>query len=109
MSSVSLESSKTTGAIVKRDAWYHHPILLWALKSTAINFILPFFNGVMLGFGEILANELIFKYGWFGSSSRIQLGINGIPPSATKEYKKAVQNEIKREEKKQNEELLLLD
>ncbi|KAI7897874.1 outer membrane protein TOM13-domain-containing protein [Cokeromyces recurvatus] len=109
MSSISLDSSKTNGVIIKKDAWYRHPTLLWILKSTAINFILPFFNGVMLGFGEILANELMFKYGWFGYFSRPQLGLNGIPPSATKEYKKTVEKQIKNEEKKQNEEHLLLD
>jgi hypothetical protein len=95
---------KKSGVLITREAWYRNPTFVWILKSAAINFILPFFNGVMMGFGEILANEVIFKYGWFGYS-RPQLGINAIPPSATREYKAAINAEIKREEK----ELLLVD
>ncbi|RHZ64235.1 hypothetical protein Glove_326g127 [Diversispora epigaea] len=30
------------------------------------NFLFPFINGVMLGFGEICANEIAFRMGWFG-------------------------------------------
>jgi len=33
-------------------------------KATAINFILPFINGVFLGFGEICAHELTYRWGW---------------------------------------------
>lgn len=94
------------GTLVKRDPWYYNPTFLWLVKSTAINFILPFFNGVMLGFGEILSNEVLFKYGWFGFT-RPAIGIHSIPSSATSEYKKAVSNEIKREQKSQQEALLL--
>ncbi|CAG8505828.1 4432_t:CDS:2 [Diversispora eburnea] len=32
----------------------------------AQNFLFPFINGVMLGFGEICANEIAFRMGWFG-------------------------------------------
>ncbi|KAI8148315.1 outer membrane protein TOM13-domain-containing protein [Fennellomyces sp. T-0311] len=90
--------------VVQREPWYKNPTFLWIVKSTAINLILPFFNGVMLGFGEILANELVFKYGWFGfsrvSSPATALGLGpGIPPSATAEYKKSLQAEAKRLEK----------
>lgn len=34
------------------------------LVSGAINCILPFINGMMLGFGEIFAHELGFRWGW---------------------------------------------
>jgi hypothetical protein len=95
-------------ALVRREPWYRHPTLTWILKSAAINFILPFFNGVMLGFGEILANEVIFTYGWFGYS-RPQLGLNTIPASATNEYKKTIKTEIKKEQKNQQQDLLLVD
>lgn len=97
---MSTVNHNNNGALVRRDPWYLHPTFVWILKSTAINFILPFFNGVMLGFGEILSNEVLFKYGWFGYT-RPALGIHGgggIPSSATAEYKKTVQNEIKREQ-----------
>ncbi|CAN6621089.1 mitochondrial import protein 1 [Trichomonascus vanleenenianus] len=32
-----------------------------------INLFLPFVNGMMLGFGEIFAHELGFKWGWVGA------------------------------------------
>lgn len=32
-----------------------------------INLVLPFVNGMMLGFGEIFAHEIMFRYGWFGA------------------------------------------
>jgi hypothetical protein len=34
------------------------------LSSLAINLLLPFVNGVMLGFGEIFAKNVVM--GWFG-------------------------------------------
>lgn len=41
---------------------------LWnLLRKGAINFVLPFINGIMLGFGEILAHEIGFKYGFIGA------------------------------------------
>ncbi|KAI8887054.1 hypothetical protein K501DRAFT_283500 [Backusella circina FSU 941] len=93
-------------SLFRREPWYRHPTLSWILKSTAINFVLPFFNGVMLGFGEILANELVFKYGWFGYSRSQQLYLQpSVPPSATSEYKKSIQAEVKREK----QDLLLID
>ncbi|KAI8076673.1 outer membrane protein TOM13-domain-containing protein [Gilbertella persicaria] len=102
-------SDNNSTTLVRREPWYRHPLLLWALKSTAINFVLPFFNGVMLGFGEILANELVFKYGWFGYT-RPQLGVyGGIPATCTSEYKKTIEGRIKHEQKEQQKELLLVD
>jgi hypothetical protein len=43
---------------------YQVPTLLSLLRTTAINLVLPFINGVMLGFGEIFAHELAFRWGW---------------------------------------------
>ncbi|KAG7820897.1 hypothetical protein KL920_000186 [Ogataea angusta] len=37
------------------------------LGSCGINLVLPFINGVMLGFGEILAHEIGFRYNWAGA------------------------------------------
>ena len=37
------------------------------LKKAAINLVLPFINGMMLGFGEILAHEIGFRYNWIGA------------------------------------------
>ncbi|KAG0360546.1 hypothetical protein BG005_010463 [Podila minutissima] len=42
--------------------------ILGLLKATAINFLLPFINGVFLGFGEICAHELAFRWGWTNSA-----------------------------------------
>ena len=41
---------------------------LWNyVSSSAVNLILPFINGMMLGFGEILAHEIGFHFNWFGA------------------------------------------
>jgi hypothetical protein len=34
------------------------------VRGAAINLLLPFVNGLMLGFGELFANELAFRFGW---------------------------------------------
>lgn len=41
------------------------------LSSCAINLFLPFINGMMLGFGEIFAHELGFKWGFTGARVRL--------------------------------------
>lgn len=104
---VIIEQTRTT--VVRREPWYRNPTLLWILRSTAVNLVLPFFNGVMLGFGEILANELVFKFGWFGFSRvspSTALGLSpGIPPSGTADYKKMLQAEAKRTKKERERSL----
>lgn len=41
---------------------------MWGLLSGAvINLFLPFVNGLMLGFGELVANEAAFRLGWSGT------------------------------------------
>jgi len=42
--------------------------ILTICKATAINFLLPFVNGVFLGFGEICAHELTYRWGWTNSA-----------------------------------------
>lgn len=42
--------------------------ILAICKATAINFLLPFINGVFLGFGEICAHELTYRWGWTNSA-----------------------------------------
>ncbi|CCD22991.1 Mim1p NDAI_0A08380 [Naumovozyma dairenensis CBS 421] len=37
--------------------------------SCSINLVLPFVNGLMLGFGELFAHELSWKFNWFGGRS----------------------------------------
>ncbi|KAI9651603.1 MAG: hypothetical protein M1831_000589 [Alyxoria varia] len=43
---------------------YQPPTLPTFLRSVAINLILPFINGLMVGFGELLAHEAAFRLGW---------------------------------------------
>jgi hypothetical protein len=58
------ESSNSSNSII---TLYKPPTFLSFLRTTAINLILPFINGVMLGFGEIFAHELAFRWGWRGT------------------------------------------
>lgn len=92
------EGFKSQTIVVRREPWWQHPTLIYVLKSTAINFLLPFINGVMLGFGEIAANELAFRFGWFGltrASSATALGLRGtVPASATATYKTVTEKEL---------------
>ncbi|CCH42793.1 hypothetical protein BN7_2337 [Wickerhamomyces ciferrii] len=37
------------------------------LGRLSVNLILPFINGLMLGFGEIIAHEIGFHYNWTGA------------------------------------------
>ncbi|KAJ4293316.1 hypothetical protein N0V90_008598 [Kalmusia sp. IMI 367209] len=46
----------------------YKPPTLWGLiRGAAINLLLPFVNGLMLGFGELVANEVAFRLGWSGT------------------------------------------
>lgn len=45
-----------------------HSFSIWGLlRRSAINLFLPFINGIMLGFGEIFAHEVGFRYGFVGA------------------------------------------
>ena len=50
------------------------------LGSLTINLFLPFVNGVMMGFGEIFAENILWKwFGWTkGRNSRIGRGASGV-------------------------------
>ncbi|KAH1488497.1 hypothetical protein LV164_003700 [Aspergillus fumigatus] len=43
---------------------YKPPSIWGILRGAAINLILPFVNGLMLGFGELFAHEAAFRLGW---------------------------------------------
>ncbi|ORX93433.1 hypothetical protein K493DRAFT_284699 [Basidiobolus meristosporus CBS 931.73] len=60
----SVKQVESTTAIVP---FYRHPRLLAILKIFAFNLFLPFLSGVFMGFGEICANEVTFKWGWVGA------------------------------------------
>ncbi|KAH8151049.1 uncharacterized protein LAJ45_04750 [Morchella importuna] len=46
---------------------YRPPTVISLVRTAAINLILPFINGLMLGFGELFAHELAFRWGWGGT------------------------------------------
>jgi len=46
---------------------YTPPTLWGLLRGAAINLLLPFINGLMLGFGELFAHEAAFRLGWGGT------------------------------------------
>jgi len=51
----------------------YSPPTFWGLaRGAAINLLLPFVNGLMLGFGELFANELAFRFGW--SNTKVRYG-----------------------------------
>ena len=43
---------------------YTQPTVWSLLRGAAINLLLPFINGLMLGFGELFAHEIAFNLGW---------------------------------------------
>jgi Outer membrane protein TOM13 len=49
---------------------YSPPTLWGLLRGAAINLLLPFINGLMLGFGELFAHEAAFRLGWGGVKVR---------------------------------------
>jgi hypothetical protein len=46
---------------------YKPPTIWGLLRGAVINLFLPFVNGLMLGFGELVANEAAFRLGWSGT------------------------------------------
>jgi Outer membrane protein TOM13 len=46
----------------------YKPPTVWSIiRGAAINLLLPFINGMMLGFGELFAHEAAFRLGWGGT------------------------------------------
>lgn len=46
---------------------YQPPTIFGLLRTAAINLVLPFINGLMLGFGELFAHEAAYRLGWGGT------------------------------------------
>lgn len=52
----------------------YQPPTVWSLlRGAAINLVLPFVNGLMLGFGELLAHEFAFRLGWSSTNVGLRL------------------------------------
>ncbi|RYP51606.1 hypothetical protein DL768_003113 [Monosporascus sp. mg162] len=61
--SASPNSSSSSSPVI-----LYKPPTVWSLvRGAAINLILPFINGMMLGFGELFAHEAAFRLGWGGT------------------------------------------
>ena len=70
MSSPSSPSSDSASPLI-----LYSPPTFWGLvRGAAINLLLPFVNGLMLGFGELFANELAFRFGWSNTKVRSVAG-----------------------------------
>jgi hypothetical protein len=65
LSSSSPASTDSTPLIL-----YKPPTIWGVLRGAAINLLLPFVNGLMLGFGELVANEAAYRLGWSGTKVR---------------------------------------
>ncbi|AWU75587.1 uncharacterized protein C5L36_0B08330 [Pichia kudriavzevii] len=59
---------------IKEDANYDVDLgkLTGFLGRCVVNLVLPFVNGLMLGFGEIVAHEVCAQYGWRGARGLIR-------------------------------------
>lgn len=65
-------SSPPTSSSTSSPLILYKPPTVWGLlRGAAINLLLPFINGLMLGFGELVANEAAFRLGWSGTKVRI--------------------------------------
>lgn len=63
-------SSSSRSAVV-----VYKPPTFWSiLRAATINLFLPFINGMMLGFGELLAHEVAFRLGW--SNTRVCMALH---------------------------------
>ncbi|KAK9369658.1 outer membrane protein TOM13-domain-containing protein [Lipomyces kononenkoae] len=60
--SVEASQPKPSGSLWTRASTY-----MSILRFSAINLLFPFINGMMLGLGEILANEIGIRWGFIGA------------------------------------------
>jgi hypothetical protein len=57
------ESSNSSSPLI-----LYSPPTFWSIiRGAAINLLLPFVNGLMLGFGELVAHEWAWRLGWGGT------------------------------------------
>ncbi|QIX01963.1 hypothetical protein AMS68_007480 [Peltaster fructicola] len=62
------QSSDEPSSTASRPLILYQPSTIWSLfRGAAINVLLPFINGLMLGFGELFAHEAAYRLGWGGT------------------------------------------
>ncbi|KAI9591484.1 hypothetical protein BDF19DRAFT_417113 [Syncephalis fuscata] len=67
ISKSSHKSQSTTSELIKQSVDYSiKGWSIWFIRLGLVHLCLPFVNGVMLGFGEICANEVTIRTGWLG-------------------------------------------
>lgn len=67
------EASQSSASTTSSPLILYKPPTVWSiLRGAAINLILPFVNGLMLGFGELFAHEAAYRLGWSGTKVRVQ-------------------------------------
>lgn len=70
------ELSTSPGSTSSSPVILYKPPTIWSLlRGTAINILLPFINGMMLGFGELFAHEAAFRLGWGGTKVRAVINL----------------------------------
>lgn len=63
-----LSPSPETNSASSSPLILYKPPTVWGLiRGAAINLVLPFINGMMLGFGELFAHEAAYRLGWGGT------------------------------------------
>ncbi|GBF60094.1 mitochondrial import protein [Trichophyton mentagrophytes] len=81
--SATIELAPPSGPAPAAPVTLYTPPSYWRIiQGAAINLILPFVNGLMLGFGELFAHEAAFRLGWsntkvFPTHRRTQQPIGG--------------------------------
>ncbi|KAK9432726.1 outer membrane protein TOM13-domain-containing protein [Lipomyces doorenjongii] len=66
-SSSTSTSAEASQPIPPGSLWKRASTYMSILRFSAINLLFPFINGMMLGFGEILANEIGIRWGFIGA------------------------------------------
>lgn len=67
----SQDSEEPTSSSSSPLILYSPPTIWSILRGAAINLFLPFINGLMLGFGELVAHETAWRLGWSGTKVSI--------------------------------------
>ncbi|KAK9354601.1 outer membrane protein TOM13-domain-containing protein [Lipomyces doorenjongii] len=93
-SSSTSTSAEASQPIPPGSLWKRASTYMSILRFSAINLLFPFINGMMLGFGEILANEIGIRWGFIGAE---------LHPIRTNIRKQVERNQLEEARKKKEE------